>query len=245
MIGDDELYRRGRDTLVASWSAYASGVPGARMLHAPGVAAAIFARGPERGVYNNAVVHRDLPAQGRAAAIEALEATYGAAGVERFAVWVHETDAAMRADLDRRRYVIDTCTRAMGMDLDGLALPRPDLELAAPAWSDYLRAFDMPCGLLADADLTPFRVRVAQVDGGLATTAMAFDHGTDCGIYNVGTVAHARRRGLGTAVTVLQLHDALARGCETASLQATPMAERLYAGVGFRDLGRFVEYVPC
>ena len=71
---------------------------------------------------------------------------------------------------------------------------------------------------------------------------MAFDLGTDCGIYNVGTLEHARRRGLGTALTVAHLYDALDRGCRTASLQSTPMAERVYAAVGFRDLGRILEY---
>ena len=73
---------------------------------------------------------------------------------------------------------------------------------------------------------------------------MAFDHGGDCGIYNVTTLERARRRGLGTALTALHLHDAVARGCRTASLQSTPMAERVYAAVGFRDLGRILEYVP-
>jgi predicted GNAT family acetyltransferase len=34
------------------------------------------------------------------------------------------------------------------------------------------------------------------------------------------------------------------RGGRTASLQSTPMAERVYAAVGFRDLGRILEYVP-
>jgi hypothetical protein len=38
------------------------------------------------------------------------------------------------------------------------------------------------------------------------------------------------------------LRGALARGCETATVQATPMAERLYAALGFRDLGRILEY---
>jgi predicted GNAT family acetyltransferase len=85
---------------------------------------------------------------------------------------------------------------------------------------------------------------VARVDGENVATAMAFDHGSDCGIYNVTTLEHARRRGLGTALTTVQLHDALARGCQTASLQSTPMAERLYAAAGFRDLGRILEYVP-
>ena len=74
--------------------------------------------------------------------------------------------------------------------------------------------------------------------------ALAFDHGGDCGIFNVTTLEHARRRGLGTALVALQMHDALERGCETASLQSTPMAERVYAAVGFRDLGRILEYVP-
>jgi predicted GNAT family acetyltransferase len=44
-------------------------------------------------------------------------------------------------------------------------------------------------------------------------------------------------------VTALLLHDALAAGCTTASLQA--MAERLYARLGFRDLGRILEYAPA
>ena len=75
-------------------------------------------------------------------------------------------------------------------------------------------------------------------------TGMAFDLDGDCGIYNVGTLEHARRRGLGTALTALLLHDALARGCQTASLQSTDIAEGVYAAVGFRDLGQIFEYVP-
>jgi ribosomal protein S18 acetylase RimI-like enzyme len=66
----------------------------------------------------------------------------------------------------------------------------------------------------------------------------------DCGIYNVSTMEQARRRGLGTALTALHAFDAVERGCRTASLQATAMAEGLYAAVGFRDLGRILEYVP-
>ena len=73
---------------------------------------------------------------------------------------------------------------------------------------------------------------------------MAFDHDGDCGVFNVGTLEAARRRGLGTALTERLLRDAAERGCSTASLQSTAMAERLYAGVGFRDLGQILEYVP-
>jgi hypothetical protein len=45
-------------------------------------------------------------------------------------------------------------------------------------------------------------------------------------------------------VTALLAHDAASRGCETASLQSTAMGERVYATVGFHDLGRILEYVP-
>jgi len=73
---------------------------------------------------------------------------------------------------------------------------------------------------------------------------MAFDHHGDCGIYNVGTLEPFRRRGLATALTAVLLRDAVARGCLTASIQATPMAEGVYASLGFRDLGRYLEYTP-
>lgn len=84
----------------------------------------------------------------------------------------------------------------------------------------------------------------AVLEQGLSARARSCDRDGDCGIYNVGTLEHARRRGLATALTAIQLHDARVRGCETASLQSTPMAERLYATAGFRDLGRILEYVP-
>jgi predicted GNAT family acetyltransferase len=58
------------------------------------------------------------------------------------------------------------------------------------------------------------------------------------------TLEAARRRGLGSALRARYVHDALERGCSTASLQSTPLAERVYKAVGFRDLGRFLEYVP-
>lgn len=51
------------------------------------------------------------------------------------------------------------------------------------------------------------------------------------------------RRGRSRAVP-LQLHDARRSGCRTASLQSTPMAERMCVALGLRDLGRIPEYEP-
>jgi ribosomal protein S18 acetylase RimI-like enzyme len=231
-------------TLIASWESYARGTRDAEVLRLPGVVAAVFPNPPERDIYNNALLRRDLAAAKRTAALDAMEAAYAAAGVTRFAAGVHESDAAMRRDLERSGYTLETSTRAMGMTLSDLRLPRPEIELSSLDWPEYLRLFGLPAGLLANADHSAFHLLVARLDGEDVATALAFDHDGDCGIYNVTTLEHARRRGLGTALTLLQLHDALARGCQTASLQSTPVAERLYTALGFHDLGRILEYIP-
>src|SRR5215216_5833010 len=102
VLTDTDLYRRGTETLLASWEEYARGATGAAVQRFPGVGIAVFPNEPERAVYNNAFLERDLTAAERADALDAMEAVYAAAGVTRFAAWVHESDAAMRTDLRRR-----------------------------------------------------------------------------------------------------------------------------------------------
>jgi GNAT superfamily N-acetyltransferase len=233
-----DLYRRGMQTLLACWEENARGASGASLQRLPGVTAAVFPNEPERSVYNNAVLERGGDA------IDALEEAYAAAGVTRFAAWVHESDEATRAELEARGYKLDEVTRAMGMQLDEIRVPRPRIELAPPDWFEYLRIVGVTRNFLGGADRDAFHIRVARLNGENVAAGMAFDHRSDCGIFNVGTLEPARRRGLGTALTALLLHDALDRGCETASLQSTPMAEHVYAAVGFLDLGRILEYAP-
>lgn len=244
MLTDTDLYVRWCETLLASWAEYARGTPGAALRRLPGVATAVFPDGAERAVYNNALLERGLAAGERAAALDAMQDAYLAAGVGQFAAWVHETDEPMRCDLERRGCTIAETTRAMGMALDEIRLPRPGIELGPADWAEYLKFDGLPPEFLSGVDHAAFHVLVARIHGEVVAAALAYDLGIDCGIYNVGTAEWARRRGLGTAVTAGQLHDALERGCQTASLQSTPMAERVYAAVGFRDLGRILEYAP-
>ena len=241
---DSDLYRRGAATLLASWEEYARGASGAAVRRSPGVAAAVFPNEPERAVYNNALLQLELTPTERTYALDAMEAAYSAAGVTRFAAWIHESDKGMRTQLERRGYALDTWTRAMGITLDDIRLSRPNIELGPPDWSEYLRIIGVAPGFISGADQAAFHVLVARLGGENVATAMAFDRAGDCGIYNVTTLKRARRRGLGTALTAIHLHDARARGCQTASLQSTEMAERVYMAAGFRDLGRILEYVP-
>jgi ribosomal protein S18 acetylase RimI-like enzyme len=246
---DTDLYDRGAATLLASWEEYARGAEDAALRRFGGASAAVFPQEPERSVYNNALLGRGLPPRERSDALDAIETVYAGVGLPRFAVWVHESDHAMRADLERRGYGINEYTRAMGMSLDGVRLPTapvaPDVELASASWSDYLgflSAFGLPEGLLIGADPVAFKVRTARVDGETVAAAISIEVDGDCGIFNVGTLEHARRQGLATALTALHVREAVERGCRTASLQSTEMGEHLYSGIGFRDLGRILEY---
>ena len=243
-LTDTELYRRGAATLVASWEEYARGAHGAAVERLSGVAVAVFPRGPERAVYNNALLERDLGSAERAGALDAMGGVYAAAGIARFAVWVHETDESAYRELERRGYTLDSTTRAMGMSLEDIRVPRPKVDLAPPDWAESLRVMELPPGFLSDADPTAFEIAIGRLDGQNVGAGIAFDRDGDCGIYNIGTLEHARRRGLATALTAVLVHDARERGCRTASLQSTQMAERIYARVGFRDLGRILEYAP-
>lgn len=238
------LYQRGLATLIASWEAYAQAAPGAEVRRLPGVIAAIFPSGPERAVYNDALLANGLSASECDAALAMMAGAYAEAGVTQYAAWVQEPDTAMRQELDRRGYTLESSTLAMGMVLSDLRRPPPELDAATLTWGDYLQQFGLPPGLLENGDLSRFHLRVARLEGKAVAATLAFDHDGDCGIYNVETLEHARRRGLGSGLTLLQLHDAVARGCQTASLQATPIAEGVYAALGFRDLGKILEYVP-
>jgi len=210
----------------------------------------VFPRDPERAVYNNALLDRDLGPTERAVAVDAMDAAYRSAGVDRYAAWAHESDEGMRAELSNRGYTIDESTRAMGMSLDDISLALPEVDANVGPLSDwdeyleYLRMVGVPAGLLGGADPSAFHTLVARLDGENVATAIAFDHDRDCGVYNMSTIEAARRRGIGTALTARHVHDAVERGCSTATLQSTLIAERVYAAVGFRDLGRFHEFVP-
>jgi GNAT superfamily N-acetyltransferase len=244
---DDELYVRGSETLLASWAQYARGSTGAALQRLSGVAAGVFPNDPERAVYNNALLDRDLGRTERAAAVDAMAAAYRSAGVDRYAAWVHESDEAMRAELSGRGYSIAESTLAMGMSLDAISPTLPEVELGPLDWPDYLEYLEVvgvPAGLLGGADPSAFHTLVARRAGANVATAIAFDHHADCGVYNMSTLERARRQGLGTALTARHVRDAAERGCSTASLQSTAMAESVYAAVGFRDLGRILEYVP-
>jgi ribosomal protein S18 acetylase RimI-like enzyme len=57
------------------------------------------------------------------------------------------------------------------------------------------------------------------------------------GVFYVATVEHARRRGLGGALTRMAARTGFEMGAEVAWLGASKMGADLYRRIGFRDLG--------
>jgi ribosomal protein S18 acetylase RimI-like enzyme len=237
------LYGRQVATLLASWRAYARYSDGARVEELEGATVGIFPAAPESGFYNNALLPRGLDVARAGEVVAAVVEAYRAAGIPSYAIWAHETERGAVAALEGQGLRFDSATRAMAMSLDALVAPRPEVELGDLDWEGYAEFEGLP-GLLRGASAEEFHLRVARLDGRDVGAAIAYDHDGDRGIFNVGTRPEARRRGIGTALTALQLHDARERGCATASLQSTPIAEGVYAALGFADLGRYLEYVP-
>jgi ribosomal protein S18 acetylase RimI-like enzyme len=237
------LFDRSLATLVRSWAYLAAGSSGAEVIDRGDVTIASFIHSPDREFLNNAVLARDLAEVG--GTLHEIERAYRDRGIERYAVWVHESGAAIAGEIEARGYKYDSSTRTMAMPIADFAeVDTSWLDLAEPSLDEFWRVAGVD-GLVPDLDPAVGHFYVAHFDAEAAATLMAFDHDGDCGIYMVGTVPAARRRGLATALSAHAVVAARERGCTTASMQSTAMAEGVYAGIGFRDLGRFDEYLPA
>jgi len=62
------------------------------------------------------------------------------------------------------------------------------------------------------------------------------------GIYWVGTLASARKRGLGAAITAHAARTGFARGCTAACLQASAMGAPVYRRMGFTTEREYLRY---
>ena len=78
---------------------------------------------------------------------------------------------------------------------------------------------------------------VAYMDAEPVACAMALVSHRVAGVYYVATVEHARRRGLGDALTRLAARTGFAMGAHAAWLGASEMGAGLYRRIGFEPLG--------
>jgi GNAT superfamily N-acetyltransferase len=92
--------------------------------------------------------------------------------------------------------------------------------------------YDAHEGLWAD-NVAAF---LAYLDGQPASIAMTIVTADVAGIYWVGTTEEARGRGLARTLTGTAVNAGFDMGAKIASLQASPMGEPIYRGMGFERI---------
>ncbi len=99
-----------------------------------------------------------------------------------------------------------------------------------------------PASLVADPDV---RLFTAHLDGRPAGTSLAIRTADAAGVYNVGTLPDARRRGVGTAATWAAVVAGRAWGRDTIVLQSSEIGFSLYRAMGFRTVVNWVTFRPA
>lgn len=98
-----------------------------------------------------------------------------------------------------------------------------------------------PPSLIADHDVQVF---TGYLDGRPVGTSIAIRTGAVSGVYNVGTLPEARRRGVGTALTWAAVGAGRDWGCEPVVLDSSDIGEPIYSAMGFRTVTRYVIFKP-
>ena len=106
---------------------------------------------------------------------------------------------------------------------------------AADAWIDAARRLEF-------RDL-PWQHWIARLDGEPAGVGLSYTGGGVIGLYGIGTLSTARRRGVGSALTLVPMLQARDDGFRVAILHATPDGTRLYPHLGFRTYCRISRFL--
>ncbi len=157
-----------------------------------------------------------------------------------------------------------TCVeRAPGMAADLMALNEdwasvPGLDIRRVSDADTLRewcqvsvkGFEMPgfvtgaffdfINCLGTGLCGPY---LAYLDSRPVATSLSILAAGVAGIYNVTTIPEARRKGIGTLITLTGLRDARAMGYRVGILQASEMGVGIYRRLGFHEYCRVNQYM--
>jgi GNAT superfamily N-acetyltransferase len=110
--------------------------------------------------------------------------------------------------------------------------------IVAGAW----RAVHEPLGFV---DASPLHNYIGWLHGRPVAVAARLDGAETSGIWNVGTLADARGRGIGRETTLAALRDARAAGYTTSVLGSSPMGLPVYTRIGFVEVCRIRHYGPA
>lgn len=151
----------------------------------------------------------------------------------------------MAVELDRLAHVpsveglvMERVEDAAGLE-DFLAVFGATLS-PAPAFTDALRRAATAVGFDAAAPMAHYLVRE---DGAAVSCASLIVAAGAAGLYNVGTLERARRRGIGAWACSAALAEGRRRGLVIGILHASKLGYRLYERLGFREVCELVPWI--
>ena len=83
---------------------------------------------------------------------------------------------------------------------------------------------------------------VGYADGAPVVSGLGWRTGRTIGVYSIATIASARRRGYGAAMTARVVADGVVAGSDVAALQASELGRPIYERLGFRTVVRYTAY---
>ena len=174
-----------------------------------------------------------------------------------FRVWIAEKLASELAEVPASYGLEPAASLYPGMDLH----PIPDAPNLDPAVSvvpifdsslgEFIGVLEtgglpadlahrlVPPSFAADPDVQLF---VGRLDKEPVATSIAIRSGDASGVYNVGTLPEARRRGVGSAVTWAAVKAGRSWGCDTIVLQSSVMGLSIYEAMGFRTVAPYLTF---
>jgi len=244
---EQELVAAANQSFVGSYRTLVGHSPGGEALDVDGVFA--FKTGLPLGLFNGCVIVYPATADQVHAALDWLDAR----GVPH-RVWIIDSLVPDLGQvlLSHGYHVEDRPYPGMALHpISARPAPVAGVTVEAIAGSDlerFLRvsiAGGIPAAA-ADALFSPsfaadpdVKLFVGSLDGQPVGTAVAIRTGDVSGVYAVGTLPAARRRGVGSALTWAAVAAGQAWGSDTIVLQASEMGFPIYAAMGFRTV---VEY---
>jgi GNAT superfamily N-acetyltransferase len=245
-IDEQELRRRAIAGVRDEVEAFGSGAPDSRLIERGGLLASLSPASPQRSLFNS--VHYDDAAV-LAGEYEALAATYDAAGVRAWTVWVPDEDRETARFLAARGHVLDAEPRAMAMELaEPIEEPPAPAEVepgsvppaVAAELNDRAYGYGEDGFRAALIGETAIRWHGAHAGGEPVCCVGTIEVGDDCCVTGVATPPEHRGRGIASWLMQRALAAARRDGARTASLQATKAGAPIYERLGFADFG-FVE----
>ena len=247
---DHDLVRIADESFIASFRKLAQHAPQGETQEEGSIFS--FSTGLPLSGFNGCVVTREAPSVELATSV-----AWVAAHDVPFRVWVAEKHAANLAKVPATYGLEPADSLYPGMVLH----PIPDapvlsarvdvVPIVEPTLDEFIGVLEesglraelahrlISPSFAADPDV---QLYVGRLDERPVATSIAIRSGDASGVYNVGTLPEARRRGVGSAVTWAAVGAGRAWGCDTVVLQSSVMGLSMYTDMGFRTVAQYVTF---